>query len=234
MLELREVTVAYGGRVALHQVDLRVEQGEIVSLVGANGAGKTTLINTVSGVLHPQSGQVSYQEQPLNRLAPYQVLSLGLAQVPEGRRIFPEMTVMENLLLGGHTVTNHDLLSQRLEKVLALFPILNERSRQQAETLSGGEQQMLAIGRALMTDPDLLMLDEPTMGLAPLIVKLVADVIKAVRAEGKTVLLVEQNAVLALRLADRGYVIENGWIVLSDTGANLLENDEVRRAYLGI
>lgn len=234
MLEIDHLQVKYGDRTVLKGIELRVGQGEIVALVGANGAGKTSLINTVSGLIRPSAGEVRYCGKRLTGQQPHKVLRNGLGQVPEGRKVFPEMTVLENLLLGGYTVRKATLLKTRLDFVFSLFPVLKEREKQVATTLSGGEQQMLAIGRALMADPDLLMLDEPTMGLAPIMVQFVADTIVRLREEGKTILLVEQNALLALELADRGYVLEVGEISLTDSAKNLINNEEVRRAYLGI
>jgi len=234
MLEINHLQVKYGVRTVLKGIDLRVEKGEIVALIGANGAGKTTLINTVSGLIQPSAGEIRYCGKSLKGLGPYKVLRMGVGQVPEGRKIFPEMTVLENLQIGGYGIRNGAILRTRVDFVFSLFPVLNERKKQIATTLSGGEQQMLAIGRALMADPDLLMLDEPTMGLAPIMKQFVADVIVRLREQGKTILLVEQNALLALELANRGYVLETGNIVLTDNAKNLIGNEEVRRAYLGV
>jgi branched-chain amino acid transport system ATP-binding protein len=234
MLEINRLQVKYGDRTVLRGVDLSVAEGEIVALIGANGAGKTSLINTVSGLIRPSAGEIRFRGKSIQGQQPHKVLRNGLGQVPEGRRIFPEMSVLENLMLGGYSVTNGATLNRRLDFVLSLFPVLMERKNQIATTLSGGEQQMLAIGRALMADPDLLMLDEPTMGLAPLMVQFVADTILRLREQGKTILLVEQNALLALELADRGYVLETGRMILTDIAKNLMNNEEVRRAYLGL
>jgi branched-chain amino acid transport system ATP-binding protein len=234
MLEIDGLQVKYGARIVLKGVDLRVGEGEIVALIGANGAGKTSLINTVSGLVRASAGDIRYRGKSLKGLEPYKVLRMGVGQVPEGRKMFPEMTVHENLLLGGYGIKSGTILNTRLDYTFSLFPVLKERRKQIATTLSGGEQQMLAVGRALMADPDLLMLDEPTMGLAPIVVQFVADIISQLQKQGKTILLVEQNALLALELADRGYVLETGKIVLTDNAKSLITNEEVRRAYLGV
>lgn len=234
MLKIEDLDVRYGPRLVLKRVSLNVAHGEIVALIGANGAGKTSLINTISGLVRPAAGEIRFRGISIGGMEPHTILRMGVGQVPEGRKMFPEMTVHENLLLGGYEVRNGEIMAERLEFVFSLFPVLQERLMQIATTLSGGQQQMLAIARALMSDPDLLMLDEPTMGLAPIIVESVAEIVTRLRDEGKTILLVEQDASLALDLADRGYVIETGEIVLSDDASRLAENEEVRRAYLGV
>ena len=232
MLELRDVCTFYGNIPALHGISLKVNEGEIVTLIGANGAGKSTVLNTVSGLLHPRSGSVRFLEQDLKGVAPHKVVERGLAQVPEGRRIFLQMTVEENLEMGAYTQPGSSIAAG-IADVYKRFPRLEERRGQVAGTLSGGEQQMLAVGRALMSRPKLLMLDEPSMGLAPLLVEQIFDIIKELHGMGTTILLVEQNAQAALSVADRAYVLETGRISLSGTGAELMASDQVRKAYLG-
>jgi branched-chain amino acid transport system ATP-binding protein len=231
LLELSSVDVRYGTIPALRGVDLHVDEGEIVALLGANGAGKTTTLRTISGLVHPYRGVVRFAGRAISLLPPHEVVALGIGHVPEGRRIFPRLSVMENLEMGAYR--RRGKLTDDLARVFALFPILEKRARQDGGTLSGGEQQMLAIGRALMSRPRLLLLDEPSMGLAPLIVEAIFDIIDQIRTSGATILLVEQNAAQALELADRGYVLENGSIVMTDRAATLLDDDRVRRAYLG-
>jgi branched-chain amino acid transport system ATP-binding protein len=231
LLELDAVHVRYGPVPALHAVSLEVHQGEIVTLLGANGAGKTTTLRTISGLVHPYQGAVLFVGQDISGLRPHEVVALGICQVPEGRRIFPRMSVVENLEMGAYS--RGGTSEADLERVFSLFPVLAERRRQDGGTLSGGEQQMLAIGRALMSQPRLLLLDEPSMGLAPLVVQAIFEIIGQIRASGTTVLLVEQNAAQALRLADRGYVLENGSVVMEGPAGDLLANDRVRAAYLG-
>ncbi len=233
MLELDGVDVAYGSVRALRGVSVRVDAGELVTLIGANGAGKTTTIRSISGLLRPTTGSIRFQGTPIHTLAPEAIVGLGIVQVPEGRRIFPELTVEENLRVGAYLVRDHARIVERFERVYSLFPRLRERRRQAGNTLSGGEQQMLAFGRALMAGPRLLLLDEPSLGLAPLLVQDVARVVTDLKRSGLTMLLVEQNARLALTLADRGYVLETGRIVLSDTSARLLANPDVQKSYLG-
>ncbi|NUR58501.1 MAG: ABC transporter ATP-binding protein [Catenulispora sp.] len=231
VLELRGLHVAYGAIEALKGIDLTVRDGEVVTLLGANGAGKTTTLQTVSGLLRPTNGEVRFRGERVDGLPPHEVVRLGIGQAPEGRRVFPLMTVLENLRMGAYRfrgVPHGDL-----DRVFTLFPVLAERRNQPAGTLSGGEQQMLAIGRALMTRPSLLLLDEPSMGLAPLIVKQIFDIIREINAQDTTVLLVEQNAAQALKLADRGYVLETGSIVMSAPAAELLSSRRIRAAYLG-
>ena len=232
MLTVDNIHVYYGSIHAVKGVSFEVSEGEIVTLIGANGAGKSTVLNTVSGLLHPRTGSVQFMGQDLRGTAAHKVVERGLAQVPEGRRIFLQMTVEENLEMGAYTRPN-STIAPGIADVYKRFPRLEERRRQVAGTLSGGEQQMLAMGRALMSSPKLLMLDEPSMGLAPILVEQIFDIIKELHAAGTTILLVEQNAQAALRVADRAYVLETGRISLSGTGAELMASDQVRRAYLG-
>ena len=233
MLRLDDVHVAYGEIPALKGVGLEVRQGEIVTLLGNNGAGKTTTLRTISGLLVPTRGTVTLEDAPLTGVPPHAVVRRGIAHVPEGRRIFKRLTVRENLVMGAYTRTDTAVIAADLERVFALFPRLQERVTQTAGTLSGGEQQMLAIGRALMARPRLLLLDEPSMGLAPVLVEQIFETVRDINRQGTTILLVEQNAAMALAVAQRGYVIETGAIVLSGTAAELADNPEVRRAYLG-
>ncbi len=233
MLRIEDLAVAYNEVLVLKGISLEVREGEVVTLIGANGAGKTTTLRTISGLLRPQRGTVEFEGNSLNALLPDRVVALGLVHVPEGRRTFPELTVEENLKVGAHLITEMSLVKRNLERVYQLFPQLRERRRQLGGTLSGGEQQMLAFGRAIMANPRLLLLDEPSLGLAPLLVEEVAHVIARFKDEGITVLLVEQNARLALSLADRGYVMETGEIVLSGVAERLLENPRVQASYLG-
>jgi len=232
VLKLEHVHTQYGAIEALHDVTIEVKEGEIVTLIGANGAGKTTLLMTVCGSPRASSGRILFDGQDITREDTAHIMRQGIAISPEGRRVFPDLTVLENLQMGGFFLDRQQI-TDSVEHVYGLFPRLKERSAQRAGTLSGGEQQMLAIGRALMTRPRLLLLDEPTLGLAPLIITQIFDIIRTIHAQGVTVFLVEQNANKALQIADRGYVLETGKVVLADTGANLLSNDEVRRAYLG-
>ncbi len=232
MLEVRALSTHYGAICAVDQVSLHVDPGEIVSLIGSNGAGKTSLLMTVCGSPRASGGHVLLDGQDITYLPSHHIMRRGIAVSPEGRRVFPALTVTENLQMGGFFL-GKDEIQAGIEHVFELFPRLRERAVQRAGTLSGGEQQMLAIGRALMSKPRLLLLDEPTLGLAPLIIAQIFEIILTVRAEGVTVFLVEQNANKALQIADRGYVLENGRLVLEDTGANLLKNDAVRKAYLG-
>jgi len=232
VLEVRDLQVAYGAIQALKGVSLQVYAGEITTIIGANGAGKSTLLRTISGLLRPTSGSIVYQGIELTRVPPHRIVQFGVIHVPEGRRIFTEMSVYENLLLGAYTCRDPDL-PQRMEQVFRLFPRLKERLSQRAGTLSGGEQQMLAIGRALMAKPRLLMLDEPSLGLAPFLVREIFRILREINATGVPILLVEQNAHMALEIAHRGYVLETGRVVLSDEAQNLLKNPAVREAYLG-
>ena len=232
MLELRQITTNYGAIRALNEVSLKVNQGEIVSLIGANGAGKTTLLMTVCGNPRASSGSVWFEGENITNMASHLIMRKGIAISPEGRRVFPDLTVAENLKMGGFFLEKAEIESG-MEHVFGLFPRLRERASQRSGLMSGGEQQMLAIGRALMSKPRLLLLDEPTLGLAPLIIAQIFEIIQTIRSEGVTVFLVEQNANKALAIADRGYVLENGRVVLEDSGANLLVNPDVRKAYLG-
>jgi branched-chain amino acid transport system ATP-binding protein len=231
MLTVKNLNVSYGNIQVLRDVSLFVETSEIVTLIGANGAGKSTLLKTMSRVLDPSSGEMIFLNQNIRKLSAAQVVQLGICQSPEGRRIFPEMTVLENLEMGAYTRKTG--YKEDLERVYRIFPILEERRHQPAETLSGGEQQMLTMGRALMSRPKLLLLDEPSMGLAPTLVKIIFQVIQSINGEGTTVLLVEQNASMALSIARRGYVLETGNIVLEDSTENLVKDSQVREAYLG-
>jgi branched-chain amino acid transport system ATP-binding protein len=236
VLRLRNVDAGYGALTVLRRVSLHVSAGEIVTIVGANGAGKTTLLRTIAGLVRARSGEVVFEGAGVTRARPERIVALGCSLVPEGRQVFAPMEVRENLLLGAHVQFargRKDEVARDLERVYGLFPVLEKRARQLAGTLSGGEQQMLAIGRALMARPKLVMLDEPSMGLAPLVVKDIFGIVKRISAEGTTVLLVEQNARSALQLATRGYVLETGRIVLQGTAEELLSNRDVQRAYLG-
>ncbi|WP_368639110.1 ABC transporter ATP-binding protein [Castellaniella ginsengisoli] len=232
MLKLEKVSTFYGAIQALNEVSVEVNQGEIVTLIGANGAGKTTLLMSVCGNPRASSGKITFLDEEITQAPTHIIMQRGIAISPEGRRVFPDLTVAENLNMGAFFL-NRTETEEGMEHVFGLFPRLRERANQRAGTMSGGEQQMLAIGRALMTRPKLLLLDEPTLGLAPLIIAQIFDIIRTIREEGVTVFLVEQNANKALQVADRGYVLENGKVVLADTGVNLLSNDEVRKAYLG-
>jgi len=233
LLELSDVRVRYGGIEAVKGVSISITEHETVSLIGGNGAGKTTTLKTISGVKRPADGSICLRGERIDGLPPDEIVDLGVCQVPEGRRIFPRMTVLENLHMGAFTRRDRSAVDADLERVFALFPLLRERQRQPGGTLSGGEQQMLAIGRALMARPSLLMLDEPSLGLAPIMVERIFELLREIRDQGITILLVEQNAHMALQLADRGYVIESGEIVLEDRADALLGNDAVRKAYLG-
>ena len=232
MLRVEALDVAYGGIRALKGVGLEVGRGEIVTILGNNGAGKTTALKTISGLLHPTRGTITLEAESLLDVPPHAIVSRGVAHVPEGRRIFNRLTVRENLMMGAYLRKDTGITAD-LERVFVLFPRLAERLSQVAGTLSGGEQQMLAIGRALMANPRLLLLDEPSMGLAPVLVEQIFDTIGDINRQGMTILLVEQNAAMALSIAHRGYVLETGSVVLSGTAATLSENTEVRRAYLG-
>ncbi|PWF25366.1 ABC transporter ATP-binding protein [Corticimicrobacter populi] len=232
MLKLEGVHTYYGAIQALDDVSVEVNQGEIVTLIGANGAGKTTLLMTVCGSPRAKQGRILFEGEDITNKQTHHIMRSGIAISPEGRRVFPDLTVAENLKMGGF-FANREEIERGIDHVYSLFPRLKERANQRAGTMSGGEQQMLAIGRALMTKPRLLLLDEPTLGLAPLIIAQIFDIIRTVRDEGITVFLVEQNANKALQVADRGYVLENGKVVMADTGANLLANSDIRKAYLG-
>ena len=232
MLEVNDINVYYGAIHAIKGVSFVVNEGEIVTLIGANGAGKSTTLKTISGLLHSRTGSITFQGESITGVPANRLVSRGLAQVPEGRAVFLQMTVEENLEMGAYTRPNAEV-EPHLQRVYDLFPRMKERRKQVAGTLSGGEQQMLAMGRALMSQPKLLMLDEPSMGLAPLLVEQIFDIIRELHAAGTTILLVEQNAQAALSVADRAYVLETGRISLSGTGAELMASDQVRRAYLG-
>lgn len=235
LLELRNVHTFYGHIHALKGMSLTVNQGEIVTLIGSNGAGKSTTLRTISGLLKPRQGQVLLEGNRIDHLPPHEVVKLGISQSPEGRRIFPRLTVLENLEMGAYIHhTNNPKFYADLDRVFSLFPRLRERVKQKGGTLSGGEQQMLAIGRAMMTRPRVLLLDEPSMGLAPVLVEQIFDIVKEINAQGTTVLLVEQNALMALAIAHRGYVIQTGRIALEDTAQNLSQNEMVQKAYLGV
>ncbi len=234
MLDVKGVDVFYGDVQVLWDVSFNVQKGEIVALIGANGSGKTTSLNTVSSILTPRKGSVTYEGQPLHSRAPHDLVGLGIAHVPEARRLFPEMTVKENLLLGALTPGAKKSRPEMLEKVYGIFPRLKEREKQAAGTMSGGEQQMCAIARGLMSKPRLLMLDEPSLGLSPILVTDIFRVIQEVHDAGVTVLLIEQNVFKTLAVADRAYVLENGRIVLEGTGKDLLNDEHVKEAYLGV
>ena len=233
MLKVNNIDVFYGAIHALHDVSIEVNQGEIVTLIGANGAGKSTTLRTISGLLTPKKGEVTFEGQNIAGLAPHKIESLGLSQVPEGRRVFANMSVLENLELGAYLRNDKAGIEQDLEDVFKKFPRLLERKEQLSGTLSGGEQQMLAMGRALMSRPKLLLLDEPSMGLAPLLVKEIFNIIQEINQSGTTVLLVEQNAHMALSIAHRAYVLETGKIALAGSAKELANSEEVRKAYLG-
>ncbi len=233
MLEIANLHVRFGRREVLHGVSLSVRQGEIVTLVGSNGAGKTTLLKTISGLVRPSDGSIMFDGERIDRMQPHAIIVRGLVQIPEGRLLFPQMTVLEHLELGGLRAANRAQPTAALDRVFGLFPILAERRHQKAGTLSGGQQQMVAIGRGMMAAPRCLMLDEPSLGLAPIMVDALADTIVSLHKSGLTILLVEQRVDLALRLADRGYVMETGRIVLEDKADALLADERVREAYLG-
>ena len=234
MLELHDLTVAYGGITALHGISLRVEQGTIVTLVGGNGAGKTTTLRTISGLVKPKNGRISYEGADISGLPAHQIVARGIAQSPEGRMVFANLSVLENLRMGAYLRNDKVGIAKDLDYVFSVFPRLKERVKQTAGTLSGGEQQMLAIGRALMSKPKLLLLDEPSLGIAPLLTQIIFEQIVAINRELRlTILLVEQNANLALEVSNYGYVLETGRILLQDTSAALRENPKVREAYLG-
>lgn len=233
VLKVENINVYYGSIHAIKGISFEVNQGEIVTLIGANGAGKSTTLNTISGLLHPATGSIEFFGEVLSKVPPHKIVEKGLAQVPEGRRVFAQMTVQENLEMGAFIQNKQSEIDEDLTRVYELFPRLKERMKQTAGTLSGGEQQMLAMGRALMSRPKLLMLDEPSMGLAPILVEQIFDIIADLHKRGATILLVEQNAQMALSIASRGYVMETGKIVTTGTGTELLASEAVRKAYLG-
>jgi branched-chain amino acid transport system ATP-binding protein len=233
LLQLDNVHTYYGNIHALKGISLHVEAGEVVTLIGSNGAGKSTTLKTISGLLKPRTGTVHLEEKRVDQISADLIVKMGVAQAPEGRRIFRRMTVLENLEMGAFSRTDRSLIKEDMDYVFALFPRLKERLSQPGGTLSGGEQQMLAIGRALMSKPRILLLDEPSMGLSPILVETIFQIIRDINKQGTTILLVEQNALLALQVANRGYVLQTGTIVMEDTGPNLLKSELVRKAYLG-
>lgn len=233
LLQLENVHSYYGNIHALHGISLYVNQGEVVTLIGANGAGKSTTIRTISGIMHPREGTVIFEGQPIHDIPPHELVGRGIAQSPEGRRIFPRLSVQDNLLMGAYLRSDKKEIEADMERVFGLFPRLKERRKQLGGTLSGGEQQMLAIGRALMARPHLLLLDEPSMGLAPVLVEQIFEIIQQINAQGTTILLVEQNALMALEVAQRGYVLQSGSVVLTDEASALLKNEMIRKVYLG-
>ncbi|MBQ7411977.1 MAG: ABC transporter ATP-binding protein [Clostridia bacterium] len=233
LLEVKNLEVYYGVIQAIKGISFEVNKGEIVTLIGANGAGKTTTMQSIMGLIHARSGEVIYNGQQINNLPAHKIVHLGMTQVPEGRRVFSELTVYENLMMGAYTKKDKEQIKASLDEIYEIFPRLLERKNQVAGTLSGGEQQMLAMGRAMMSNPDLLMLDEPSMGLSPLLVDQVFEIIKHFHEKGTTILLVEQNANKSLAISDRAYVLENGRIVLTGTGEELLASPEIKKAYLG-
>ncbi len=233
MLKVKEIDVYYGAIQALKKVSIEVEQGSIVTLIGANGAGKTSTLKSISGLLRPRNGSIEFEQQDISKKAPEKIVEMGISQVPEGRRVFPDLTVLENLEMGAYLRKEKKRIEEDLDSVFMRFPRLQERRKQMAGTLSGGEQQMLAIGRALMARPKLMLMDEPSMGLAPLLVKEIFEIIKDINEKGTTILLIEQNANMALSIADKAYVIETGEIVLEGTASELLRSDKVKKAYLG-
>ena len=232
MLKVENISVNYGAIKALQNVSFQINQGEIVALIGANGAGKTTILNTISNIVPSVSGRIMYQDKEITKVQPHDIVKLGVSQVPEGRRVFAKMSVLENLEMGAYTRNDKEIGSD-IEKIFQRFPRLNERKKQPAKTLSGGEQQMLAMGRALMSRPKLLLLDEPSMGLAPMLVEQIFQIIQEINKSGTTILLVEQNANMALSIAHRAYVLETGEVVLQGDANELASNPEVRKAYLG-
>ena len=233
ILEVKDLQVYYGVIQALKGISFEVNQGEIIALIGANGAGKTTTLQTITGMIPSKGGNIIYDGQDITRMPGYKLVPMGIAHVPEGRRVFAEMSVLQNLKLGAYTRSNKNEIEETIKMIYERFPRLEERKNQMAGTLSGGEQQMLAMGRALMSNASMLMLDEPSMGLSPLLVQEIFDIIQNVHKEGMTILLVEQNAQMALSVADRAYVLETGRVVMDGTGAELLTNERVRSAYLG-
>jgi branched-chain amino acid transport system ATP-binding protein len=233
MLEVKKISVSYLGVPVIREVSFKVEEGQMVSIVGSNGAGKSTILRTISGLLRPLSGEITFQGKKIDILPPYDITSAGISHIPEGRKIFGKLSVLDNLLVGAHTRNSKLEVHQSLEEIYKLFPILKEREDQRGETLSGGEQQMLAIARGLMSKPKLMMLDEPSLGLMPSLSVKVIEILKRISSNGTTILLVEQNANMALSIAHRGYVLQTGVIVLQDTAQNLLRNPLMKKAYLG-
>ena len=234
MLSVKDLHVHYGAIHAIKGISLEVNDGEVVSLIGANGAGKTTILHTITGLVKATSGEIVYNGANLRATAPNKIITLGMAHVPEGRHVFSRMTVMENLRMGAYTVYDNERIKNNIETVFKSFPRLKERAKQVAGTLSGGEQQMLATGRALMTNPKILLMDEPSMGLSPILVKEIFHIIETLHEQGITILLVEQNAKIALSISSRAYVLETGSIVMNGNASDLLEDDRVRKAYLGV
>jgi branched-chain amino acid transport system ATP-binding protein len=233
MLEVDNLSVSYGVIPALHDVSFNIKENEIVTILGSNGTGKSTILNSIQGFMKCPVGRIIFQDQPIQNLPPHKIVDMGIVQVPEGSKAFPYMTVKENLLLGAYRINSWKKRKETLEYVYSLYPILNERSNQTARLLSGGEQQMLKIGRGLMSNPRLMMVDEPSIGLAPLIVDAVYETLAKLRDSGLTILLTEQNALRALQLANRGYILQEGRVILEDKAENLMKNDLVRKAYLG-
>ena len=233
LLEVKDINVYYGVIQALKGISFEVEEGEIVALIGANVAGKTTTMQSIMGLIHPKTGSIYYNGERIDNIPTHKIVKMGMTQVPEGRHVFQELTVYENLMMGAYTVKDKEAIKKDVEEMFKLFPRLEERRNQIAGTLSGGEQQMLAISRALMSHPKLLLLDEPSMGLSPILVNEVFDIIKHIHSEGTTILVVEQNAEKALQIADKAYVLETGSIILKGTGKELRDNDSVKKAYLG-
>jgi branched-chain amino acid transport system ATP-binding protein len=234
MLNIKNVSASYGMIQILRDVSFQVKEKEIVSIIGPNGAGKTTLVKTIIGLLHPKNGEISFRGENIERLPPYEIVKKGLILIPEGRDIFPRMTVEENLKLGAYTSNSKDTVKKTKEKVYKIFPVLKKKEKTLAQTLSGGEQQMLVICRSLMSNPDLLILDEPSLGLAPLIVEKVLDTVRKINEEGVTILLVEQNIRDSLDIADRGYVLEQGKIILEGKSRELLNNNHIKQVYMGL
>jgi branched-chain amino acid transport system ATP-binding protein len=233
LLNIDNLAVSYGAIKALHGVSLQINRGEIVTLIGSNGAGKTTLLRTISGLLRATAGEIVFEDSQIQRLKPHEIVRLGVSHSPEGRQVFANLTVRENLLIGGYQQTSRAVLQEDVEKAYSLFPVLAERREQKAGTLSGGEQQMLAMGRALMQHPKLLLLDEPSLGLAPLVIRKIFQIIREINAAGTTVFLVEQNAKQALGIAHRGYVLQTGRVIKTDDAKKLLADPDVQAAYLG-
>ncbi len=234
LLKVDRIQAAYGEVQVLNAVSMRVEKDEIISLIGANGAGKTTTVKTIAGFLHPFQGTVTFADQRIDHLPPYKITEIGISHIPEGRKLFSSMTVKENLIMGSYLPEPKKLRKESMERMMGLFPILRERSGQVAGTLSGGEQQMVAISRGLMSRPKLLMLDEPSLGLAPLMVRRILDTVQQLNGQGMTILLVEQNVIQSLKLSHRAYILERGAVVLEGTGAELLANPHMQKAYLGL